>query len=616
MNSAPQPASATTSARASWLDAALLGGILLAMLYGIGSYGLYEPHEGHFAGVGREMVTTGDWIVPHLNGAQYLNKPPLFYWLIALSYTIFGVQNEFAARLPLALIGWGGVVLVWHWARQLFGIRAGRTAAVMLLVAWGWYLFCHQLIIDALLSVLNLAALYMLWKAIQDRQRRSGWVIFYVIVGLAVLAKGLIGLAFPATALWAYIIWRRDWRLIRDCHPLTGTGIIAAVLAPWVILLEHRIPGTVKYLLYSEHYQRVVGQRWPPDYTIVNVNWWQYLGVTMIWLMPWGLLLPQVIAFCRRGNTGLRARTASTGSNGESMEPSAYADALLLLASAALLPIVVFLPIPSRLIYYSLPCVLPFTILAAGWWANAAGAEYARWRTAAGALFVIAGLGLAVGSAFLPEWLERAPDIASVKALLHLLPIIALLMGGALLCGGVLLSLRRPGLGIAALGLLMGAADIALIGGFSDYDPVLSSKKLVASLRDRVPEDCIWVSEGSKEIGASAGIAFYLGNDAKGQARSVYVMSDDPTRPPPAFPGPPLTYLIDHAKLEALWSGPKPVLFVTDYQRSDWVKDPPRLPSEAVSYIATPDCGKRRVYANAAAWKQLSGFFTAETLSR
>ena len=161
---------------ATWFDAVLLGGILAVMLYGIGSYGLYEPHEGHFAGVGREMVTSGDWIVPHLNGAQYLNKPPLFYWLIAISYTIFGVQNEFAARLPLVLIGWSGVVLVWHWTRQLFGIRAGRIAAVMLACAAGWFLFCHQLLIDALLSVLNLAALYAMWKAIQSRDHRR-WTL-------------------------------------------------------------------------------------------------------------------------------------------------------------------------------------------------------------------------------------------------------------------------------------------------------------------------------------------------------------------------------------------------------------------------------------------------------
>src|SRR6185436_864896 len=134
--------------RPTWLDALLFVAAFAAMFFNLGTYGLFEPHEAHFAGVGREMVTRGDWVTPHLNGAPYLNKPPLLYWMVATSYSIFGI-NTWAARLPLALIGWCGVLLVWQWARQLFGSQAGRCAAIMLAVCAGWYLFCHQLMIDA-----------------------------------------------------------------------------------------------------------------------------------------------------------------------------------------------------------------------------------------------------------------------------------------------------------------------------------------------------------------------------------------------------------------------------------------------------------------------------------
>jgi hypothetical protein len=154
----------------------------------------------------------------------------------------------------------------------------------------------------------------------------------------------------------------------------------------------------------------------------------------------------------------------------------------------------------------------------------------------------------------------------------------------------------------------MGAAQIALISGFCDYDAVQSSKKMVAYLHDKVGEDCIWVSEGSKEIGASAGIAFYLGKDKDGKVRCVKIMSDDKDqRPPPTFPGPKLSYLIDHAELEALWAGPAPVLFVTDFLRKpgDWEKDPPALPSNIAGMIERSEFGNRRVFANAAAWTRL-----------
>ena len=586
---------ALPDSKASWIDALLLGGILAVMLYGIGDYGLYEPHEGHFAGVGREMVAGHDWITPHLNGAQYLNKPPLFYWAIALSYTLLGVQTEFAARLPLALIGWGGVVLVWSWSRKLWGIRAGRMAAVMLAVSAGWYLFCHQLLIDALLSVLNLSALYLMWRAIGRRYERMAWVWFYLCVGLCVLAKGLIGLAFPAVALLTFIAWRRDWSLIRDSHPLTGTGIISVVIAAWIIPLEFQIPGTVKYMLWSEHYDRMLDQRWPPDYSVVKVNWWKYLGITMVWLMPWGLLLPQVFRFCRTQNPlpadGPERRRA---------------DAVLLLAIAAALPVVLFLPMPARLIYYSLPCVLPFVMLAAGWWTSSQEPEQRKNRWIAGISFATLGAGLVVVHFFLAHWLKNIPDIAGAKGMLKLIPEIALLIGVALLAGGVILNLRKTALSLAIIGVFLGAADLVCVQGFANYDPVLSSKKLVGSIFDKVGGDCIWVSEGSKEIGASAGIAFYLGRDADGHTRNVFIMKDDTRRPPPVFPGPPLTYLIDHARLESMWNGDKPVLFITDFQRSDWLGDYPRLPSDIAGCIATPECGNRRIYANKAAWKRLN----------
>ena len=142
-----------------------------------GSYGLYEPHEGHFAGVGREMVLSGDWITPRLDGAPYLNKPPLFYWMIATSYSIFGI-NEFARMAAAGVDRMGGVCLAWQWAGELWGGRAGRAAAGILGISAGWYLFSHQLLIDELLCTLYLASLYFLWKGIVERGRSRGWIGF------------------------------------------------------------------------------------------------------------------------------------------------------------------------------------------------------------------------------------------------------------------------------------------------------------------------------------------------------------------------------------------------------------------------------------------------------
>ena len=132
-----------------WIDLSILGLTLIVTLVGIGNYGLYEPHEGHFAMVGQEMLWRNDWITPHLNGSPYLNKPPLLYWLIATSTKIFG-STEFAARLPISLSGWVGIIVAWKWTRELWGISSSRITALMLSVTLGWFIFTHQILIDVL----------------------------------------------------------------------------------------------------------------------------------------------------------------------------------------------------------------------------------------------------------------------------------------------------------------------------------------------------------------------------------------------------------------------------------------------------------------------------------
>jgi 4-amino-4-deoxy-L-arabinose transferase-like glycosyltransferase len=579
--------------RPSIIDVLLLGGILCVMSYGIGSYGLYEPHEGHFAGVGREMVTRGDWITPHLNGAPYLNKPPLFYWLIAASYKITGSQDEWSARIPLALIGWAGVLLAWYWARKLWGVAAGRYAAVMLAVSSGWYLFCHQLLIDALLSVINLASLYFMTRAIVARTKTRPWVLFYAVVGVSVMAKGLIGICFPAAALLLFIAWRRDWALIRLSRPLMGALVIAAIVAPWIILVEYYNPGALRYMIVNEHFKRALDTRWPRDYSVVQVNVPKYIGITLVWLAPWSLLVPQAWQACRQ-----TLKNKSDKSEYERV-------AVTVLAIGALLPLIAFLPMPSRLIYYSLPALPPFAMLAARWWSTSAEPSVARQRWIAAGTFLLIGGAIFGAGFFLGDWLKGIPDLAATPALLTMIPHLAFMLGGALLLGGILLGFRKPAWSMIALGLLLGAADISNVAGFAAYDSVLSSKRLVNKLQEKVGSDFVWVSEGSKEVGASAGIAFYLGQDSSGKARSVYIMSDDDRRPPPDFPGPRPNYLLTHPKLDDIWSSDKPVLFVTDFQRSNWLYDYPILPSHVAGCFQDESCGNRRVYANRAAWEKL-----------
>ncbi|HLX63974.1 MAG TPA: glycosyltransferase family 39 protein [Planctomycetota bacterium] len=582
--------------RVQGYDLLLLGAILAALLYGIGDYGLYEPHEAHFAGVGREMVLRHDWVTPHLNGAPYLNKPPLFYWLIALSYKAFGI-TEWAARLPLALMGWLGVVLAWQWARELWGARAGRAAAGMLAVSAGWYLFSHQLLIDEMLCVLLLAALYFLWKGVTQRECAAPWVCFYVTLALAILSKGLVGLAVPAAVLFFFVILKKDGAILRASRPLMGLLIIAVIVVPWLILMETRNPGFLHYVLVNEHWNRIFDKRWPPDYHASQTSWPIFLLLTLVWLAPWSFFLPQVFAF-----------SAKHASRWSGVDRSA-ADAVSILGLGALLPTLLFLPVPSRLIYYSLPTLPPFAVLAAGWWVVMSGTDYRRGRKLAALLLLLFGIAVAVVPFFLKDFLIKQPDLAAAPQTLDYIPGFAVAIGAGMCCCGIMLLAGKTGAALLALCVPIGIGEAYNTQGFAAFDRVRSSRRMVEDLlkNKKVPPDCIWISEGSLELGAAAGTAFYLGTDNDERARFVYVVnSDNPNRRPPNFPGGKPEYLIDEAELNRTWSSPKPVLYVTDFLRhAKKTDDPIALPPDPRHRIEVEDAGHRQVWANEAAWVKM-----------
>ncbi len=604
----PSPAAQLNSEKPGWIDALILAGVLFMMLLGINHYGLYEPHEAHFAGVGREMVTRHDWVTPHLNGAPYLNKPPLMYWLIATSFTICraftgGAFTEFAARLPLALLAWSGCVLAWNWARQLWGLRAGRTAAVMLMVTAGWYLFGHQLMIEMLLCVLYLASMYLLWKAILEPEKRWRWAVFYLAISLNVMAKGPVGLVFVGMGMLLYMAVRREWGLLRRCHLLMGAAICLGICAPWLTLMEQRNPGYLHYAVMSENINRALGKRWPPDFDVVKVNIPIFILAALVWLVPWSLFTPQVFSFAWKNAL---LRTDSGAADTSVSRP--VSDGILLLGIAALVPILFFIPIPARLVYYQLPSLPPFIILAAGWWSVCETECYARGRRAGAIALLVVGAAVASTGFWLPQKLSDIPDLAAAPPTISYVDNIAFLLGASLLSGGAFLLWRKVNLSIAATAGFVCGACLYIVTGFATFDPVRSSKRTVEAITDKVGPECIWISEGSKEIGASAGIAFYLGTDAEGRSRSVFIVNHPETdthRAPPKFPGPPPPYAISQEKLDEIWQSKVPAVFVSDFQRKSDIEDPIQLPKGEANLVPNLRSGHRRIYANSAAWERL-----------
>ena len=283
------------------------------------------------AQIARNMLESGDWVTARLDGVAYLEKSPLVYWAMAVSYRAFGV-HDWAARLPLALC----VVLLcwitWRFGRWAFSDAAGMYAGVALATCIGLYLFTRILIPDAMLTLTITGAIWAWLRLLEPDQSETHprrWaVIMGVCFGLGLLLKGLIAIVFPILAGVAFMVVTRQvfsltaWRKL---NPLLVLGVTIIIAAPWHILATLRNPpyfafsmhsgpgeyrGFFWFYFFNEHLLRFLNLRYPRDYnTVPRALFWLF---NLIWLFPWSAYLPAAIKLpYREDSRAARARLMS-----------------------------------------------------------------------------------------------------------------------------------------------------------------------------------------------------------------------------------------------------------------------------------------------------------------
>ncbi len=271
--------------------------LALWLLSTLGLRTLTVPDEGRYGGVAREMLLSGDWMLPTLNGMPYFHKPVLLYWLDILGMHVFGI-SEFALRLAPALMAWLlGAAFFYH-LRRWHGLLTARVGLAMLattpLFFYGGQFNNHDM---GVASCIGIAVLCLYEALAHDRARRAqagvgrrqAWVFLalgWAFCGLGVLAKGLIGVVLPALILGPWLLAQGRWRQIFWLlHPL-GLLVFAAVALPWMLAMQHRFDGFFDYFIVGQHFRRFAGD------SFNNAQpWWFYLAFFPLVTLPWSLRL-------------------------------------------------------------------------------------------------------------------------------------------------------------------------------------------------------------------------------------------------------------------------------------------------------------------------------------
>jgi 4-amino-4-deoxy-L-arabinose transferase-like glycosyltransferase len=475
----------------------------------------------------REMVIRHDWVTLYTDGIRYLEKAPLMYWGVAASYELLGV-TDWSTRLPLALGVLALLMVIYAVGKRAYGERGGLFSAVVLATCLGPYIFTRFQIPDIIVGLwLALSAYFFLLSLDQEQPSRWACWGFAATCALSVLTKSLIGLVFPLTAVFLYLLVTANLRHILKLRLFSSVLVFLVIAAPWHILAAVRNPGqgAVRGFLWfyfvNEQFLRYIGKRVPPGYdTVPLLIFW---GLTLLWLAPWIIFLPQSLKQVRFRLRELKA--ALTAGQRASLFFLIWA-----------LVVIGFFTFSTRQEYYTIPAVPALALLVGGWLAKEAASpekESRASRISSWVLFVIVAMGSIVGIALLFSSKPPAPgaDLADLLrknpqdydlALGHFLDLTPEALGmfrpqliGAvaslLLGAGLNLWLRyrrKPEYGNMVLAGMMVALLACVHAALVTFSPILSSKQLAVAIEKRYQPGDVIVIDGQYHEAST--LNFYL----------------------------------------------------------------------------------------------------------
>ena len=319
----------------------LLLGFILVYLLPLGFRPMVVPDEVRYGEISREMIATGDWIVPRLNGLRYFEKPVMGYWLNGLSMLAFG-ETPFAVRFPSAAAAGLSALMIGLLIRRASGSAVSGIMAPLI------FLTCFLVVGTGVFSVLDgmlamfltmaMTAFYFACEAPRGSWKEKGLLaLFGICCGLAFLTKGFLAFAVPVVAIVPYLLWAGRWR---DLLRMAAIPMAAAVLVslPWAVAVHLKAPDYWNYFFWQEHVKRFMAED-----AQHKASFWTYFAAFPVAALPWSVLIPASVPGMDRSRTG----------------SPLFRYALCWFV----FPFLFFSAASGKLLTYILPCFPPFAIL-------------------------------------------------------------------------------------------------------------------------------------------------------------------------------------------------------------------------------------------------------------
>ncbi len=251
----------------------------LLFFFKLGSFSLYDAAETTYGEFVKNILATGDWLTLRYNGAVIFDKPPLYYWLAALLSKLIGF-NEWAMRLPAAICGVLTVLTTYALGTSFYDKKTGFLSAVVVMTAFQFLVQSRIAELDIVLTLLMTLSLFLFY--------RRSYLLMYLPMALAVLIKGLLGVALPAFAIFLFLLIKKELPRLKEMRLIPGLLIILAIGFPWY-LAEYVIHGKVfldfalGFLFLSRFQGAVSGHAGP---------WYYYFFALILGFAPWSQFLP------------------------------------------------------------------------------------------------------------------------------------------------------------------------------------------------------------------------------------------------------------------------------------------------------------------------------------